>query len=309
MPSLADVAAQFLGTLVGILLWFVFGDTFQRALADFLADKGTDSWFDLVLLAYLVGLILYSLAPLDLTIHPADLWEKYHAGRITIVPFSQHSGSWPRFAYELVSDLLLFIPIGLFSATFPKRHNGEPRPLLASLCLGAAIVAGIEFGQFFVQSRYCDASDLITGMVGVGIGVFGHRWYAGRPSAGDDASFGRTASLLAIVLAYALCVLAILWAPYDFNTSDTESIRAYIDVLWHPTRARVRGRLLQRPWGHSAEAAAVRAVRILDRRVYIAAATGGPGRGQPGAAQRNGRIRAAYRTWSDLVAQPLCLIR
>ncbi len=223
VPSRADVVAQFLGAAAGLAMWWLCGRAFNRALADFLADKRADSWLDLCLLAYILGLVLYSLAPLDLTLHPDELYNKFRRGQIALVPFSAYRGPASQILYDVVTDILLYIPVGVFSATFPTRRNGEIRTWPRSLVVGGAIVVGIELGQLFVLSRYCDASDVLTGMLGVASGVYGFRRYSRRPTEAAPTA-AASARLLFAAAVYSFVVVGVLWAPYNFTTSNTALI-------------------------------------------------------------------------------------
>ena len=93
-------------------------------------------------------------------------------------------------------------------------------------------MAGIEFGQLFVQSRFADVTDLMTGTLGVAIGVFGSRLYAGRSTKASTPNASATAWLMAAGVFYALVVLAILWSPYDFDISNTEAIRQRLSIFF-----------------------------------------------------------------------------
>jgi glycopeptide antibiotics resistance protein len=225
VPSPADVIAQFLGAAAGIVAWWVCGRPFNRALTDFLADKRTDSSLDLVLLAYVAGFLLYSVAPLDLTLHPSELLQKYRSGRILLVPFSQPRIAADGFLLDVVTDILLFVPVGVFSATFPTRKNATIRPLSRSLLIGATIVFGIELVQLLVVSRFTDTTDLITGITGVALGALGYQRFSRRPIDAAAPVAAAKIRLLFYAAAYVLLLVAILWRPYDFSFTDTAAVR------------------------------------------------------------------------------------
>ena len=79
VPSLADVMAQFWGATAGLVCWWIFGSYFHRALVQFVSGRTPHSRLDFVLFTYLAGLLIFSLAPLDLTLHPNELIRKYRA--------------------------------------------------------------------------------------------------------------------------------------------------------------------------------------------------------------------------------------
>jgi glycopeptide antibiotics resistance protein len=225
VPSLADVAAQFLGVVAGLVGWWVFGDLWNRALIQFWSARRPQSKLDLVLLAYLAGLLLFALAPLDLTLHPRELWRKYQDGRILLLLFSYSHGSVWAFAYSVFVDVILFIPVGVFATTSCTCTPGTPRSLTRSMMLAGAIVLGIELLQLLIMSRYMDSTDLLTGGLGTAIGILGFRYVGGRSQIYKAAVSRRQAWLSIAAVIYATFVLSVFWAPFDFTTSDSDLIR------------------------------------------------------------------------------------
>ncbi|MEX2317853.1 MAG: VanZ family protein [Pirellulales bacterium] len=219
VPSPADVLAQFSGAAAGMAGWWLFGTRFDRALVEFLSQRRTSSQLELILLVYAAGLAVYSLAPLDLTLHPLELLHKYRDGRILLVPFARHVGSIETLLYDVISEILLFIPIGMFSATFQSSQRGAIRSRTSSLLVGGMFVAGIELLQVFVMSRYADATDLVTGFVGVAAGVFGFHHFSGRTVMTNTSATRKQIRLLICAALYVLLLLAIFWAPYNFTIS------------------------------------------------------------------------------------------
>ena len=173
VPTLSDVAAQFCGAAAGLAGWWLCGKSCDRAVADLVSDTHPHRQLGLILLGYMVVLVFFLLAPLDLTLRPAELMRKYRDGRILVVPFSYSYDSLLRLAYNTVADIILFIPVGVFATTFLTRQKSEARSLPLSLLLGCVIVLGVEIAQLLVMSRFTDATDLVTGGLGVAIGVLG----------------------------------------------------------------------------------------------------------------------------------------
>jgi glycopeptide antibiotics resistance protein len=225
VPSLADVVAQFMGAAAGLVGWWLFGTRFNRALAEFLSNTRSNSRFELLLLAYLVGLIVYSLAPLDLTLHPIELFRKYRDGRIQFVPFAPHVGSGEMLFQNILPHLLLFVPVGLCSATFRSARDGAIRSVSGSFFVGGCFVAVIELLQVFVVSRYADATDLVTGFAGVAAGVSGYHYFSGRAAERAAPTARIRIRLLIYASLYVILLSAVFCSPFNFTTSDTTLIR------------------------------------------------------------------------------------
>ncbi len=73
-----DIAAQTLGTMLGIVLWIVAGQHFTSWVRVFFATRWSNLRGDRILQFYCVVLFIYGVLPLDLTISPAQLYHKFH---------------------------------------------------------------------------------------------------------------------------------------------------------------------------------------------------------------------------------------
>jgi len=225
VPTMVDVIAQLCGAVLGIVVWWICGPTLHRAIEAAHVDDTPQNRLGLVLLAYVVGVLFFSLAPLDLTLHPVDLVNKYRNERILFIPFSYPAASAWQVAYDVVADVAIFVPVGVFATTFLARRNNTDRSLAHSLALGCAIVAAIEAMQLLVLSRFTDVTDLLTGSVGVAIGVFGYRYFRGTSSVHvRDANLRNWWMALALGL-YAVFLLAVFWYPFDYDVMDTAAAR------------------------------------------------------------------------------------
>jgi glycopeptide antibiotics resistance protein len=125
-----------------------------------------------MLLAYVVGLIIYSLLPLDLSISPAKLWHKYREGQVQTIPFAAFDGTAEKWL-DLAAGVLRFMPIGVFAVTAFAPADRPVRSLGQSLILALSITAGIELSQVFVVSRQSDATEFVCALVGV---TWGAAW-------------------------------------------------------------------------------------------------------------------------------------
>ena len=225
VPTIPDVAAQACGAAIGIIAWWICGPSLNRAFAEVHVDDTRQNRLGLMLLAYVVGLLFFSLAPLDLTLHPVELVNKFRAGKILLVPFSYPAATTWQAVYDAIADVLIFVPVGVFATTFLACRNNTDRSIAHSLLLGSAIVVGVEAMQLLVLSRYTDATDLITGSLGVAIGVTGYRFLHGSTSTHVRDSNLRNWWLALGLTLYAVILVAIFWFPFHFDASNTEAVR------------------------------------------------------------------------------------
>ncbi len=103
----------------------------------------------------IVALAMWLAAAADLTLEPG------HAGRLNLVPFAFGPTATP---FEPVSNILLFVPLGILLATLGW-------PLLAVVGLGLGVSVAIEVTQYVLnQGRTADVNDLIENTLGALVG-------------------------------------------------------------------------------------------------------------------------------------------
>lgn len=164
--SLGDVLAQTLGTALGVLLQRMFGDRARRRLAALEGALDARSRALQLLHLYLLGVLLFALMPLDLTLDVGELHRKWRAGQVVLLPFGAVRAPWSEAVYELVTDALLWLPVGLLWALDDPRRN--LRSIVARALLLAAVLEG---AQLFVLSRVSDVTDVVLAAVGAGLGA------------------------------------------------------------------------------------------------------------------------------------------
>lgn len=218
VPSKADIVAQTIGTLAGAAAWLVTGSRLTallRSLAGASRDEPGARWF---LYLYLLGLLLYSLLPLDLTIQPQELYEKFRSGRVEPIPFGQPHPLSRAALWEMATNALLFVPVGAWAALAWTKRNAGPRPVWASVLIGAGVAIGIEGMQLFVASRFSSATQVVTATIGVLAGAWLTRRFSARAVAGQPARDQGLAARLfwsGAVLFYAATLCLVFWWPMD----------------------------------------------------------------------------------------------
>lgn len=168
VSSQLDIVANTTGTAAGVGLWLLFGPAVACRLRGTRRLSGPVEW---LLAAYLVGRILYSIVPLDVTIRPGELYEKLKEGRVLVVPFARHFDSAAEAVLHLGSSVLLAVPLGALASLWLRRRPEEGSPLGKACMLGVALVASIEAAQVLVYSQDADMTDLVLGSLGAVLGV------------------------------------------------------------------------------------------------------------------------------------------
>ena len=231
--SLSDVLAQAIGDAAGDVLWLTIGQTVTDWVRSCTVMRRPKDQIDWLLRAYFIGLLIYSVLPLNLTINPVKLVHKYREGEICLVPFSDVGWEFAAL-YGLFRDVVIFIPVGMLAATWLTSPRRPVRPMSTSLLLGGMIVLAIELAQLLVYSRYTATGDLVTGTFGVWVGAWVMRRWRGRTQEPqpEPVSSGvarrvwlwlGVAGVYAVLLAVVFC--ATSWQPLDL-TVDKQQIRA-----------------------------------------------------------------------------------
>jgi glycopeptide antibiotics resistance protein len=202
---------------------------------------------DWLLQAWLLGLVILSLMPLDLTINPVEIYQKFKSGRVVLLPFTHDYGGLLNIAWELVTDVLIFVPVGMLAVSFMTTEARPVRDFRTAILIGFSVVLAIELGQLLVMSRFTDATDLITGSAGMAAGVWLMRRWRGSSGAAkaiETAPTPRPAiagQWLLFAGLYGIVLVALFWAPFDFTTDKRLIQERLSDFFSLPLSAAVRG--------------------------------------------------------------------
>jgi VanZ family protein len=226
-PSWNDVIAAGLAASGAVVLWIAGGSRFTLWADRVMVHRQPRTGLEAVLLLYVVATALLQWLPLDVTIRPAELAEKYRAGRILLVPFA----SLPPAGFGLLrvvgAALIQFAPYGLLGLFLWMPASGARPPALAVL-FGVSVVVIIEAVQLFVYSRVFDVTDILLGAAGVSAGAWiGSRVWSNRTAAPEAR--GVSWPLLAVPV-WSLVLLVRHWYPFDFSV-DPEFVRTRLPVV------------------------------------------------------------------------------
>ncbi len=219
--SLNDLVAEGLGASMGVAAWWAAGPRLMRWFEGWRQARGPLQKSERLLLIWLTGLFGYNLLPLDLTLSPVELYHKWKAGRVVLIPFSALPSDGAAALYELLTDVALWVPAaGLW------RRTG----LSFARALGYTVLAagGLECLQLWVYSRVTDVTDVFTAALGGALGA----WVAGprrhsSTAAPSRAAWGWLAAAWAGVLALTF------WYPFDFQ-SDPAFLARQAQALLRP---------------------------------------------------------------------------
>jgi glycopeptide antibiotics resistance protein len=233
--SLNDIVAETLGGAIGIVLWLIAGQTAIDTLRQSKAERQPQARLVWLLGAYLVGLIVYSVSPLDLTISVAEIYDKYRDGRVQLIPFVYPYNSPVSAIYQFFADVMSFAPVGALCLLTRWSPTFVRDPVGRAAVAGAVIAAAIECVQLLVLSRYTDVTDPIMGALGGAAGGWLVVRMDGQGESGHVSARGQsrqsTWPLYAAVAAYSAFLMVGFWYPFDV-TRDVEVIRPRMDGLF-----------------------------------------------------------------------------
>ncbi len=238
-----DMMAESVGAIAGILLWLLAGRWLTARVRDVVAPgepvatRNEQTALMLLrlrrfLLLYTIGFVLYNIQPLDVALSAASLRQKYDDGRILLTPFVSLRGGLFNALWQSGSDILLFLPIGMWLRLGENRLRRFP--LTVVLIVLAACL--IEAMQLFIFTRYADTTDLFTGALG---GILGALLVGRLAAERDDAvpterAGAHTAIGWALCLAYTVPLLIFSWEPFTLVATRAEFWRRVAGAINPP---------------------------------------------------------------------------
>jgi glycopeptide antibiotics resistance protein len=220
-----DILAEMIGAVVGAGLWILVGQAVVDWVRSFTTDRRVQSRVHKLLQLYTFGLVIYSILPLDLTISVGELYDKYKMGRMVLVPLTYDYGSYPLMIYNVLVDLLVFVPVGMLAARGLFQELPSLRSVAEAIAIGALLVVGIELAQLIVYSRISDVTDLVTCTTGVSVGAWlAHRLQPTAPHmvlpSRHQIAGARLILWTVLVLVYTAILIAVFWFPFDFHVDS-----------------------------------------------------------------------------------------
>ncbi len=228
-----DIVAESIGGLLGAALWLVVGQTLIDWLREYHVQQRKRR-IDWLLEAYFIGLVIYQVLPLDLTISISELWQKLKSGRVVLIPFADLQLNYHGL-YGMFRDVMIHVPLGAMVGVY-RVPAGRLRNWSGALLLGGLIVAGIECLQIIIYSRFTSTTDVLLGTAGVALGYWIIRQVQlsrSSISVQCPVKFGGETVPTGIVrpavlgMVYACFLVGIFCAPFDFTRDKVHLRQAY----------------------------------------------------------------------------------
>jgi glycopeptide antibiotics resistance protein len=234
--ALSDIIAECSGGIVGVVLWLSCGEIVTAFARSFSVEREPTALIQRLLLVYCVGLFVSQVLPLDLTLGLGELAQKYRSGRIVLVPFGYTHSSWFTAAWDHLTDIALNAPLGVAAALLWTPPGTRRRPWVA-FGAGVAAVSFIELAQLFVFSRFSDVTDLVTGSIGVALGVAAVTALSDRRTAAmvrPNAAGGAPPLARIAVVVWIAVLVSYHWRPFDFTVDHRRVIVGLHELLSVP---------------------------------------------------------------------------
>jgi len=160
--SLLDVAVNGGGAIVGAVLGLALMSRYPQGVLSYGRERMRDDPAKMVMVFYATMLVVWKLAPFDVTLDLSTLYQALKAIDLS-VPTSLSALA------EVTADGILFAAFG-FLWLQSRASAGRPGSLTASVLYTFLLAAGIELLQLFFLSHTTKLADVLAGLVG---GIYG----------------------------------------------------------------------------------------------------------------------------------------
>lgn len=245
-PSLNDIAAQQLGALGGGLLWLMVGQRLCHWYREFRHCRASQGLAGRWLWVYLFILVAVWVMPFDLAVRPQELWEKWKAGGIQLVPRLTLGAEPFARVQSLFGAVAYFVPLGFLWTLARPRRSGA----LGALAFGLVLAFCLEGAQLFVASRTSSTLDALLGGLGTLLGYIAALAFQ-RHTCDAAACWRRPEEELRGVGVIATFVwLGVLvvdrWYPFQFQGDLMVARERLSQISWIPLADYVA-----QPWAHA----------------------------------------------------------
>jgi glycopeptide antibiotics resistance protein len=231
--SQRDVFAQALGTLIGLTAWWLVGQTMTDWLRGHHGARQAGLPAGLqrlraILTIYAAGWLVSMLQPFELTLSPAMIWRKVKGGGINLVPFGGPFASGADRVWDVISALVSAVPLGGLALLMAVSVGARKRRAFA-LAAGVLFVSASELVQILVVNRVVDVTDVMTGSLGIWLGIWATDRLATLPATlrdsperpvavvGGWAVGRRTLAAVACSVAWSGVLAFYHWKPFAFD--------------------------------------------------------------------------------------------
>jgi len=215
-PSRTDIAAQQLGALLGIGVWLLAGRNLLDGLHRRKAADGQPNRAAALLPAYLLLLVILQTVPFDFATSPVELYRKWRAGAVNLLPFGYPGHSMLDAINVAMLNAAQYVPLGILGR-LARSCPAAPRwTHPAVLAVGAPLLA--EAAQLLVLSRVADLTDVLTGACGVLAGWWAAAVLQWQPSSASGR-WSKPAVWTFLVAVWLALLALVYWQPLDFQFS------------------------------------------------------------------------------------------
>jgi len=219
VSSFNDLFAQFTGALLGCVFWLFMSPGLERFF-EVVSIRFRESRIGLlhvIIGLYLLALFVIGLLPLDVTISPGELWDKWKQGRILLFPFESGYDGRARFGWRLVLALFQWLPIAMYGFFFLAGSFG----LVMFAVLGLASV--LEGARLFVFSATVDTTNLFAAVAAVLVAALIKRLVLPIEKTHEKVRLPvvhpHYLAHLGVAGVWTIVVCLVFWHPYDFELS------------------------------------------------------------------------------------------
>lgn len=178
-----DICAQFIGALIGALAWACLGSRLIALGRRLAWHRAALSRFQMGILFYGIGLIVWLSWPLDVSMHPRDIWHKFQSGGIRFFDASVLYAPLAGGAQSALAKAFFVAPLGWFISAAWLRPGERWRSWQEVVLASVVLALAIEIVRFLVPSQSVAGDQIVLSIVGVVLGVISHRliaWGRGR---------------------------------------------------------------------------------------------------------------------------------
>ncbi len=171
--SLNDLLAESLGTLIGIISWFLIGEK----LLNYSRLISQGNWLSIksAIGIFLPVYVFLSLFPFDFVTSMSELDNKLAAGHDSVFfDIQAYQGSLLRCVVKLAVEMLVLVPLGGLFAALPFMPNRYAFAIVVGFFLGIVI----EFTQVFIYSGSGQGLSIVTRVLGMVIGVKAYGFFS-----------------------------------------------------------------------------------------------------------------------------------
>lgn len=240
-PSLNDVAAQQVGAWVGCLLWIAVGAQVTQRCRDLWTSRQHAGLASRWLPVYGLVLAIVYLAPLDLAVSPQELWAKWKAGGIQLLPSAALGAEPLERLRSWFGAISYFVPFG-FLWTLADPRGGRP---LRAAGVGLLVAAFLETAQVFVASRTSSTLEILLAALGTLLGYALATVYR-RQRRGPSRNPGLRGAAVAAALVWLGLLVVDHWYPFQFTWDAGRAGQRLSEISWIPLADYVA-----QPWAHA----------------------------------------------------------